>query len=85
MRSGLEDLVVLERAPFAVAPLRQVHDDGVGVELGVALAAGLVPELRNDQVARTFDPGLAVDLAPGERPVLGRRDGGGRPPGRGPR
>src|SRR5437773_416795 len=51
-RLRAEEGARLEGAPLAVLPPRHVHHDAMGVELRVQLAAALVLELRDDDLAR---------------------------------
>jgi hypothetical protein len=61
---GLDDLVVAERPPLAVAALGEVQHEGVRVELWILLSARLVTELRHHEVLGVLHLALAVLFLP---------------------
>ena len=69
-----DDFVVLQCPPLAVAALRHVQNNGVGVQLGVFLSARFMAELGDNQIAGVLHHRYSVLLFAGLSPLLGQLD-----------
>ena len=69
-RVVLPELVVAQRAPFAIRPLGDIGHDSVEVRIGFLVAVRIVLEKADDEVPCGEDALLAFDLHPGFGEVL---------------
>ncbi len=62
-------LVIGERSPFAIGALGRVHDQGVGMRIGVEISARVVSKEGGYYIAGRLDQRLAIDRFAGLRHI----------------